>query len=94
MMANRLEARKFVNSMQKPKIIDRDGSVSKDHLLTLAEVAKELRLSKSAVQRLVHGEVKNCPALPSIHIGSRILVRRESLQRFIRAIEQGTQSAA
>jgi excisionase family DNA binding protein len=56
-------------------------------VLTLAEAALVMRCSKAHVQSVIQGRVNNVPPLPSIRIGRRILIRRESLERWMRALE-------
>jgi excisionase family DNA binding protein len=57
-------------------------------LLTIAEVARELRVSKGHVQHLIRGKVPHTRPLPSIPLGRRRMVRRSSLQDWIRTNEQ------
>lgn len=57
------------------------------NLLTCDEVAEELRLSKASVNRLIHGQIAGVPALPTVKIGRRYMVRREALIRFMMAAE-------
>ena len=67
------------------------------NLLTVGEVASELRLSKSTVLRLVAGDIPNGPTLPAVRVGRRLMVRRETLERFVQQAEgtdAGVQSAA
>jgi hypothetical protein len=52
-------------------------------LLTLEDVAKLLHCSKAHVGKVVNGRVRGCPAIPSVPLGRRKLVRRESLVRWI-----------
>jgi excisionase family DNA binding protein len=68
------------------------GNVDQHAILTVEEVAKELRLSKATVQRLIHGTIQNAPQLPALQVGRRFLVRRESLVRYMEAVE-GVHSA-
>ena len=68
------------------------GSGNQHSVLTVDEVARELRLSKATVQRLIHGTIQNAPQLPALQVGRRLLVRRESLVRYMEAAE-GVQSA-
>jgi excisionase family DNA binding protein len=68
----------------------RNGEVARSSgrlLLTLDEVAKELRLSKASVNRLIHGQLAGVPVLATVKLGRRYLVRRESLSRFVEAAE-------
>jgi excisionase family DNA binding protein len=57
------------------------------HLLTLAEVARELRCSKAHVSKAIRGMVRHASQLPAIHLGRRRLVRRETLYEWIRSNE-------
>lgn len=57
-------------------------------LLTLIETARELRVSKSTVLRLVGGDVPNRPKLPCVRMGRRLLFRRESIARYIVQAEE------
>ena len=63
------------------------GSADQYAVLTVDEVARELRLSKATVQRLIHGTIQNAPQLPALQVGRRLLVRRESLVRYMEAVE-------
>ncbi len=56
-------------------------------LLTMAEVSKILHCSKAHVCNLAAGKVRGCPPLPAIHMGRRMLVRRESLLEWIKQAE-------
>jgi excisionase family DNA binding protein len=60
-------------------------------ILTIPEVAQTLRCSKAHVCNVVNGKVKNTPRLPAIRLGRRILIRRETLELWKRASEQGTE---
>jgi hypothetical protein len=51
-----------------------------DPVLTISEVATELRCSKAQVYRLVNGTVKGVPPLPALCLGRRKVVRRLSLE--------------
>jgi excisionase family DNA binding protein len=57
-------------------------------LLTIAEVAHELRCSKGHVQHLIHGKVPHTRPLPSLALGRRRMVRRSSLQEWISVTER------
>ena len=52
-------------------------------LLTLAEVARLLQCSKAHVSNAVAGRVRGCAPIPSVSLGRRKLVRRESLAEWI-----------
>jgi excisionase family DNA binding protein len=57
-------------------------------VLTADEVAKELRCSKAHVHNLINGKVAGVAALPSIHLGRRRLIRRETLNQWIDSNER------
>ena len=64
-----------------------------DEILTIPEVAAELRCSRAHVYKVVNGKVAGVSTLPSISMGRRKLVRRSSLERWKRANEKGCDSA-
>ena len=57
-------------------------------VMTVPEVARELRCSKAHVHNLINGQVREANPLPSVRIGRRRLVRRSSLDEWIKANEQ------
>ena len=57
-------------------------------LLTLTEVARELRCSKAHVSNLIARKVRHATALPVVQLGRRKLVRREALDAWIEANER------
>jgi excisionase family DNA binding protein len=57
-------------------------------VLTVDEVAKELRCSKAHVHNLINGKVSGTQPLPSVCPGRRRLVRRETLIAWIIANER------
>jgi excisionase family DNA binding protein len=48
-------------------------------LLTMAEVAKLLHCSRAHVCNAIAGKLRGCRPIPSVRMGRRMLVRRESL---------------
>ncbi len=52
-------------------------------LLTLNETAALLRCSKAHASKLMRGKIRGLKPLPSIHLGRRVLVRREDLFHWI-----------
>jgi len=52
-------------------------------LLTLTEVAQELRCSKAHISKLARGKVRGIPPLPVFRLGRRILVRRDALFQWL-----------
>jgi excisionase family DNA binding protein len=61
-----------------------DGTAFDDFgLLTLATVAKLLHCSKAHITNVIAGRVPGCAPIPAIHLGRRMLVRREALAAWI-----------
>ena len=58
-----------------------------DEILTVAEVATELRCSKAHVHNIIAGKVPNLPPLPVLRIGRRTLVRTEGLHVWMSELE-------
>lgn len=63
-------------------------------VLTLGEAAQVIRCSKAHLLNIVHGRVANVPPVPYVRVGRRLLVRRESLERWLAAIESPTGTGA
>ena len=59
-----------------------------DVVLTIAEVAAELRCSKAHVYNAISGKIRGVSSLPSIVMGRRKLVRRSTLDRWKTANER------
>jgi hypothetical protein len=57
-------------------------------VLTLSEVAEEIRVSKAHVCNIVNGQVAGTPSIPAITLGRRKLVRREALIAWLLANEK------
>lgn len=57
-------------------------------VLTVRDVALELRCSVAHVYNAINGRVKNISRLPAIRIGRRMLVLRDSLEDWKRGNEQ------
>jgi excisionase family DNA binding protein len=57
-------------------------------VMTVPEVAHALRCSKAHVHNLINGHVRGAKPLPSVRIGRRRLVRRSSLDEWIKASER------
>ena len=52
-------------------------------VLTVPEVAEELRCSKAHVHNLINGKVSGARPLPSLRLGRRRLVRRTSFEAWL-----------
>jgi hypothetical protein len=62
---------------------------SREHgILTVIEVAAELRCSKAHVHHLITGTVPGVRPLPSLWLGRRRLILRTSLEEWLRTSEQ------
>lgn len=64
-----------------------------DEILTVADVAAELRCSKAHVYKVINGKVEGVCQLPAICMGRRKLVRRSSLERWKKASEKRSSGA-
>lgn len=51
-----------------------------DPLMTFDEIAAELRCSKGHASKILAGKVRGVTALPSIRVGTRVVVRRSSFE--------------
>jgi excisionase family DNA binding protein len=60
-----------------------DTSYATFDLLTIREVAELLHCSKAHVCNVVAGRVHGCTPIPAVHLGRRMLVRRDSLLQWI-----------
>ena len=56
-------------------------------VLTLSEVATELRCSKAHLSHIVNGKVAGLPPLPVARIGRRVIIRREALLNWLWTVE-------
>ena len=61
--------------------------MTRDEVLTAAEVATELRCSKAHVYNTIAGKVDGVSPLPAICMGRRKLVRRSALEEWKRINE-------
>ena len=62
-------------------------------VLTVREVALELRCSLSHVYNVINGKVKNVPRLPAIAVGRRKLIQRDTLEEWKKSNERGDDDA-
>jgi excisionase family DNA binding protein len=62
-------------------------------MLTVKEAADMSRLSKSTIERAINGKLPASPTLIHLRVGRRILIRAESLRRWLEALE-GVHSAS
>ena len=60
------------------------------NLLTTKEAAAELRISKTRILNLIHETNATKQHLTHVGIGRRILIRRETLDQFVRDCEKSS----
>lgn len=65
--------------------------VSQAQILTLPEVAQFLRCSKAHLSNLLNGRVPGARPLPHLSVGRRKLIRRDSLEHWLRDTETARQ---
>jgi excisionase family DNA binding protein len=80
------------------RIISQEGEmmpieVPGDGVLTVSEVARELRCSKAHVYKTINGDVAGVSPLPSISLGRRRLVRRSTLEHWKSSNERAAPGA-
>lgn len=56
-------------------------------ILTLSEIAMELRCSKAHLSHIVNGKVAGLPPLPVARIGRRVLIRRDAFLKWLWTVE-------
>lgn len=78
-------------SLDPPVAAQAGDNLRITEILTVQEVASELRCSKAHVCNVVNGRVKNTPRLPVIRLGRRTLIRRSTLEIWKRASELGVE---
>ena len=59
-------------------------------ILTVKEVARELRCSKAHIFNAIAGRLRNVTRLPAIRMGRRKLIRRTSLEAWMETNELAT----
>ncbi len=68
----------------------RPSDTATDPVLTVTEVARELKCSKAHVYNLINNRVRGVKPLPTISLGRKKLVRRRSFEAWKRANEANT----
>jgi len=56
-------------------------------VLTLTEVARELRCSKAHLHNIIAGRVRGLPPLPVLRLGRRLLIRADALMQWMLSLE-------
>ena len=67
-----------------PLPADNPGSA---RILTLCEVARELRCSRTHLCNIIRGRVHDLPPLPVLRIGRRVLMRYDALTAWLMFLE-------
>lgn len=57
-------------------------------MLTLSQVAAQLRCSKAHLSNVINGKLLCVPPLPVVRIGRRVLIRPETLQTWLSQLEE------
>ena len=57
------------------------------HLLTVAEVATLLRVSKAHVSKLINGNVTGTPRLPAARLGRRVIIQKKCLEEWLSSLD-------
>ena len=65
----------------------RSLTASSPAVLTVPEVARELRCSEAHIHHIIGGKVPNLPPLPVLRIGRRRLIRYDALMRWLMELE-------
>jgi excisionase family DNA binding protein len=60
-------------------------AINSDHILTINEVARILRCSKTHVSNVLNGKVAGVPKLTHLSMGRRKLIRRAWLEQWMEA---------
>jgi excisionase family DNA binding protein len=76
--------------LQTPQI--REIHVGSDPILTIGEVAADLRCSRAHVYNVINASVEGVSPLPAIQMGRRKLVRRSTLESWKQANEKSPQN--
>ncbi len=71
-----------VITMQGTEVGEATAAVMADTVLTVLDVARELRCSKAHVYNAINGKVSGVSALRVIHMGRRVLVRRSAFENW------------
>ena len=70
-----------------------EGVSGPNPVLTVDEVATELRCSKAHVYKIIRGTVSGLSPLPALGLGRRRLIRRITLEQWVAANERASGDA-
>ncbi|HEX4164339.1 MAG TPA: helix-turn-helix domain-containing protein [Bryobacteraceae bacterium] len=57
------------------------------NLLSFADTAQKLKVSKAQLSKLINGKVPGLPRLKIARLGRRVLVREEALAQWVQEVE-------
>jgi predicted DNA-binding transcriptional regulator AlpA len=77
-----------------PQLLGNNMSENNSEILSIHEVAANLRCSKAHVYNAINGKVSGVSQLPAIPMGRRKLVRRSSLESWKAANESASENTA
>lgn len=63
------------------------ANTNQEAILTLTEVARELRCSKAHLHSIITGKVRGLPPLPVLRLGRRLLIRSDALMQWLLSLE-------
>jgi hypothetical protein len=63
------------------------ANTNQEAILTLTEVARELRCSKAHLHSIIAGKVRGLPPLPVLRLGRRLLIRSDALMQWLLSLE-------
>ena len=78
---------KTVNTGVLPDLNSRASETGSDPVLTVLEIARELRCSKAHVYNIIRNRVPRVKPLPTIALGRKKLIRRSSFEAWKRLNE-------
>jgi hypothetical protein len=77
---------KFRDNEQTQCQLDQHGVTSLPEILTMEEAATWLRCSKAHLSHAINGRLAGLPRLPSLPVGRRRMIRRETLMKWTASI--------
>lgn len=75
----------ITSPISPPALLTNDKAAP--NVLTVAEIARELRCSKAHVHNIIAGKVPGLARMPALHLGRRTVVRRASFEAWMEANE-------
>jgi excisionase family DNA binding protein len=91
MMKTEVATTRFASASEASSTARPSIGADRGQILTVGEVALELRCSKAHVYNMIAGKVAGVRALPAILMGRRKLVRRAALEHWMETNETAAQ---